>query len=86
MSDTPVKNATSAFLRPLASIKPQFLSAAVGDALNQVYGAARFAHLSGDSDSADILRELHTELTTVASVIDSQEQRRHVESLLVRWL
>lgn len=86
MPDTPVKILMSSFLRPMGTIKPHLLSAGVEAASNQVFGAARFAHEFGHPDAASVLQQLHTELTTVACAVDSQEQRRLVDALLVRWI
>jgi hypothetical protein len=86
VTDTAFQNLIGSFLRPLATIKPDLLSPAVDAATNQVFGAARCAHLYGHPDVATVLQQLHTELTTVVCAHDFEQQRRLVDALLVRWV
>ncbi len=68
MPNSPAIEVTASILRPLKRAKPDQLEAYVWDAVDQAYGAYRFAHEFGDSKSAATLLKLHTELTEVYGI------------------
>lgn len=80
---TPAMRAAASSLRPLATCKPEILNDAVWTAINQVYGASRFAREIDDKQSAQLLDQLHTELTECVG--RPYDQRSYVDALLGRW-
>lgn len=84
MSNSPSVRVVQSLLRPLTRATPDHLQDAVWVAVNQVYGASRFAHEIGETDAESNLLLLHAELMQVYSATQS-DQSGYLEGLLRRW-
>lgn len=84
MPKAPVSCVVQSLLRPLTRATPDHLHDAVWVAVNQVYGASRFAHEIGETDAENHLLLLHKELMQVYSASPG-DQSSYLEGLLRRW-
>lgn len=84
MSNSPSVRVVQSLLRPLTRATPDHLHDAVLAALNQIYGASRFAHEVGETDAENHLLLLHKELMQVYSATQG-DQSGYLEGLLRRW-